>query len=97
MATESLAEVVRSLTPQELDNPVLAWSSSRDRLRPFLPCRSAQGSHTVSVGQLTPHDDDPFGLGGAAHFRVERRQRQSAPQREFQVRRIVQSKVMALR
>lgn len=52
---------------------------------------------SFSVGQLTPHDDDSFGLGGAAQVRVERRQRQSAPQREFQVRRIVQSKAMALR
>ena len=48
-------------------------------------------------GQLAPHDHDSFGLGGAAQFRVERRQRQSAPQREFQVRRIVQGKAMALR
>ena len=51
----------------------------------------------LSVGRLTPQDDDSFGLGGAAQFRVERRQRQSAPQREFQVRRIVQSKAMAFR
>ena len=50
-----------------------------------------------SVGPLTPQDGDSFGLGGAAQFRVERRQRQSAPQREFQVCRIVHSKPMALR
>jgi hypothetical protein len=49
------------------------------------------------VWQLTPQNDDSFGLGGAAQFGVERRQRQSAPQREFQVRRIVQGKAMALR
>ena len=51
----------------------------------------------LSVGQLTPHDDDSLGLGSAAQVRVERRQRQFAPQRKFQVRRIVQSKAMALR
>lgn len=38
-----------------------------------------------------------FGLGGAAQFRVERSQRQSSPQREFQARGIVQSKAMTPR
>ena len=51
----------------------------------------------LSVGQLTSDDDHSFGLGGTAQCRVESRQRQSAPQREFQVRRIVQSQAMALR
>jgi hypothetical protein len=50
-----------------------------------------------SVGPLTPQDGDSFGLSGVAQFRVERRQRQSAPQRKFQVRRVVHSKPMALR
>lgn len=74
------------------------------RTRRLLGCRrTASGSRNVEQASYFPdkhstsQDDDSFGLGGAAQFQVERRQGQSAPQREFQVRRIVQSKAMALR
>jgi len=51
-------------------------------LRPAgeLAARRADGGRSSS--------DDSFALGGEAQFLVERRQRQCAPQRELQVRRV---------
>ena len=96
------ALVLRNFELEALDHLIVP--SIEGDQRECLPARSElvirREGHcrmVFSIGQLAPQDDDSFGLGGAAQFRVERRQRQSAPQREFQVRRIVQSKAMALR